>query len=168
MSTNHPKPTGKDRAARNDAAAGSKSAEFHHDAISAAKVFEIALDEVKPAKKNDLIYRPPDPTDPALIGMAREFIDPRIGQLTPVTLTLDNVIISGNRRYAAARLSGLRTIKAVRFPITSDDPRFEELLVHLTTSAKKVPTKSSDRKWFGSTRAMPIAGSFSTARSKRG
>ncbi len=119
----------------------SSKSEFHHGGILADQVFEIALSAVRPAAVNDTVYRPVNLKDPAIIAMAREMLDPTIGQLEPVVLTDDGVLLSGHRRHAARTAAGLPTIKARRFPILSTDPRFPELLVRFNGQREKDPAE---------------------------
>src|SRR5215203_1568308 len=59
---------------------------------------------LKPAKINDVVYKPVRDDDPSIKELAesiREF-----GVKVPLAATLDNVIVSGHRRRAAAILAG--------------------------------------------------------------
>jgi hypothetical protein len=61
------------------------------------------------------------------------------GQVEPVVLTLDNVLLSGHRRRAVALRLGWETLKARRDPIYSTDPQFEKLLVNYNSQRDKSP-----------------------------
>ena len=100
----------------------------------------VAIESIRPAKVNDKVYRPVDPKDPAIIGMAREIANPAIGLLTPIAISSDDVILSGHRRHAACRLAGLTHVTVQRFPILSTEPLFDVLLV----AANRQREKSAD------------------------
>jgi hypothetical protein len=64
------------------------------------------------------------------------------GQLEPIVLTTDNIILSGHRRRAAAMRLGWRTIK-VRYhepPISFGDADFEKVLVSYNRQRDKDPS----------------------------
>jgi hypothetical protein len=84
-----------------------------------------------------VVYGGIDPNDPSLDELVR-LLDAE-GQLEPVVLTLDNVLLSGHRRRAGAIRLGWLTIKARRCPIHSTDPRFEKLLVIYNAQRDKSP-----------------------------
>ncbi len=83
--------------------------------------------DITPARINDSIYRPVDRDDPAVREMAQSIA--RLGLLAPLVLTLDNVILSGHRRYAACQLAGLTHVPYLRSPIHSTAANFPTLLV---------------------------------------
>jgi hypothetical protein len=85
------------------------------------------LSRLRPATVNDRIYKPIAPDDPAVRALA-ESIRQR-GILEPLVITLDEVILSGHRRYAAAQVAGLSRVPVRRHPVYSTDPDFEVLLV---------------------------------------
>ena len=89
---------------------------------------EWGINEVRPSPENDRLYRPVDPKDPdfrTLVESVRAE-----GVLEPITVTLDGWILSGHRRYAAAKLAGLTKIPVKVKPVRRcDDPdRFLVLL----------------------------------------
>lgn len=86
------------------------------------------LDKIQPAPENDTLYKPIDPSDPAIIALAESIRDR--GQLEPIVATQDGYILSGHRRYVACQLAG-KTMVKVRLAMfcRSDDPdRFITLL----------------------------------------
>ena len=100
------------------------------DALDSAKlghvrVFNYPISLIKPSLENDQLYRPIDPDDPEIISLAKS-IKIR-GVKVPFTITLDDFILSGHRRYMAAKLAG-EEIPCLRKSIYHDDPEFLPLL----------------------------------------
>jgi hypothetical protein len=84
------------------------------------------LSEIRPSLKNDQLYRPVDPTDPDFLALEASV---RLnGVLQALIVTLDGYIMSGHRRYAAARSADLDTVPCLTADICHDDPRFLTLL----------------------------------------
>jgi hypothetical protein len=91
------------------------------------KITPRLLSDIKPSPENDKLYRPNDPHDPdfqaflesiRLAGCVREAL----------FVTIDGFIVSGHRRYAAAKIVGLKTVPCRTVQIYHDDPRFLPLL----------------------------------------
>jgi len=78
-------------------------AESGHDPIR-----RIRLDEIRPSPENDRLYRPVDASDPQIVGLAESILQHGIQE--PLLVTRDGWIVSGHRRYAAARLAGLDAV----------------------------------------------------------
>jgi hypothetical protein len=78
----------------------------------------IRLDDIRPSPENDRLYRPVDPEDPQIIRLAESIRD--CGMQEPLLITRDGWIISGHRRYAAARLAGLNAAPCRVEPIYKD------------------------------------------------
>ncbi len=93
--------------------------------------------DIRPATINDVIYKAIDPDDPSLDELAS--LMAAQGQLEPVVLTLDNVLLAGHRRRAVAIRFGWDTLKARRDPIHSTDPQFEKRLVTYNAQRDKSP-----------------------------
>jgi hypothetical protein len=88
----------------------------------------MAIERLKPARVNDRIYKPVDLDDPSILKLGRDMIEK--GQvLEPLVVTIDNTIISGHRRRAAAEVAGFTHVPVRRINITSTDPRFESYLI---------------------------------------
>lgn len=88
--------------------------------------FLLSLKSIKPSPENDKLYRPVNPDDPQTIALAdsiRQF-----GVRETIVLTLDNFIVSGHRRFAAAKLAGLKFVPVRREAIFRDDPDFVRLV----------------------------------------
>jgi hypothetical protein len=76
-----------------------------------------------------LVYRPTDPNDPSIKELARDI--QKRGILEPLVLTKDHFILSGHRRFAAAKLAKLTEVPCRISNITSFDPQFiEQLAAH--------------------------------------
>jgi hypothetical protein len=92
------------------------------------KVGHVPLSAIRPSPENDKLYRPIDPSDPALIALADSIA--KLGILEPLVISTDGYVISGHRRYAAALLAGLESVPCRRVNVRRDrDPeRFLQLL----------------------------------------
>jgi hypothetical protein len=99
------------------------AAKLRHDGI-----IEKRIGEIHPAPENDRLYRPVDPNDPEIIALAESI--KQYGIREPIVITLDGYIVSGHRRYAAAKLAGLKTVVCRVLPIkrTDDIDQFVVLL----------------------------------------
>jgi hypothetical protein len=110
----------------------------HDDAIVVRpRIYTVARLLLKPAWINNQIYKPVDLADPAIVAMAQD-----IGQkgiLEPLVVTLDNVVVSGHRRLAAAEVAGLSMVPVRRLNINSWDDRFPEYLVSFNNQRVKSP-----------------------------
>lgn len=101
------------------------------------EIVEVSLDDIQPATINDVVYGATDPQDPSLDELAHRMTQE--GQLEPVVLTQDGVLLSGHRRRAVAIRLGWRTLKARYHPIRSTDPDFAALLVAWNDQRDKSP-----------------------------
>lgn len=92
------------------------------------RVLDLPLDQVHPSPENDQLYRPVDPEDPEILKLAQSIQAHGIQE--PLLITEDSWIISGHRRYAAARIAGLATVPCRVAPIRkdADHDRFMQLL----------------------------------------
>jgi hypothetical protein len=97
------------------------------DEIGSWSILEYPLAQIRPAKVNDKIYRPVDPKDPSVINLAEQIR--KYGQLEPIVISRDDVIVSGHRRRVASQLAGLLHVKVRRENISSTDPHFPNFLV---------------------------------------
>jgi ParB-like chromosome segregation protein Spo0J len=101
--------------------AATHTAEFDH-----GQILELPPSELRPARLNNVLYRPVDPRDPDIIALAASIREH--GLREPLVVTLDRVILSGHRRHAACRLAGLTAVLCRVEPIASTDPSFLILL----------------------------------------
>jgi len=90
-----------------------RAAELGHDPIRTVR-----LDDIRPSQENDEVYRPVDPSDPQMLDLAESVL--RYGVQEPLLVTGDGWIVSGHRRYAAARLAGLEVVPCRVAPIRKD------------------------------------------------
>lgn len=95
----------------------------------------LPVEDIHPAKQNDAVYRPISTDDPGIQKLVGEI--EKHGLLEPLTITQDRVILSGHRRFAAAKLAGLQELPVRFLDIRSDDPRFLQLLVSFNTQRLK-------------------------------
>jgi ParB-like nuclease family protein len=84
----------------------------------------LPLSAIRPSSANNQIYRPITDADVADLAVSIT----EHGLREPIVVTSDNVILSGHRRYCAARLAGLKEVPCRIEDITSDDVRFLPLL----------------------------------------
>jgi DNA modification methylase len=82
------------------------------------EVFEIALSEIKPHPTSLSIYDyKKNSKDIKVLAKTIE----AVGQLEPIVINQENLIISGNRRYRALLFLGKKTIKAIRTDTTKNE-----------------------------------------------
>jgi hypothetical protein len=81
---------------------------------------------LRPHPLNDRLYRPVSSTDPEIIALADSIR--KHGLREPLVVTLDDVLLSGHRRLAAARLAGLNPVPCRVEKIDSSDPDALRLL----------------------------------------
>jgi hypothetical protein len=111
-------------------------ATFTHDQNShGQQVLDVLVDAITPADVNGDIYRPVDPDDPEIQRLAESIREH--GILHPLVITTDCVILSGHRRYCAAKLAGLDSVPVIFASASSDDPEFIKLLVAANTARDK-------------------------------
>lgn len=103
--------------------------------IDHGPILDIALDEIRPATVNELVYRPIDPEDPDNVKLAESIA--RHGVLTPLVLTTDHVILDGHRRYCAARVAGLAAVPCRVAAVHSGEERFISLLIEYNSQRVK-------------------------------
>src|SRR5262245_49865390 len=89
-------------------------------------ILEKPIGEIHPSPENDRLYKPVDPKDPEIVAMAASI--KQHGLREPIVITLDNYILSGHRRFVAAKLAGLRTVPCRVDPIRRTDDQFVILL----------------------------------------
>jgi hypothetical protein len=92
------------------------------------RVLDLPLDEIRPSPENDQLYRPVDENDPEIVKLAGSI--GLHGIQEPLLITEDHWIISGHRRYAAAKLAGLETLpcRVANIYKYGDHDRFMQLL----------------------------------------
>ena len=108
--------------------------EFDHVPISRRRV-----DSLRPSPENDQLYRPVDTADPdfqALVNSVEEF-----GVREPLTVTRDGWIISGHRRYAAAKEASLEFVPVIVEPIRKDADHDEFLRLLREYNRQRIKTR---------------------------
>jgi hypothetical protein len=102
---------------------GANGAELGHDPIR-----RIPTSEIRPSPENEKLYKPVLKDDPEIIQLS-ESIKKR-GVLEPLVVTLDGFILSGHRRYVAAKMAGLVPVpcRVKQFRRTDDPNEFLRLL----------------------------------------
>lgn len=92
------------------------------------RFLERKVASIQPSPENDQLYRPIDSEDPEVLSLAASI--EQHGVKEPLVITLDGFILSGHRRYAAAKLAGLDTVPCRIEPIrrTDDLDRFVLML----------------------------------------
>ena len=87
-----------------------------------------SVSELRPSPENDRLYRPVDPTDPDVKALAESVR--KHGIKEPLVVTQDGYLLSGHRRWMAARIAGLKEVPCRVEPIrrTDDIDRFIVLL----------------------------------------
>lgn len=105
-------------------------------------VLQVSIFKVFPSPENDQIYRPIDPKDPAIKELAESIR--RNGLLEAIVITADGYIISGHRRYAAAKLVGLSKIPARRLKVSRTKNR--HAFVKLLREHNRQRDKTHDEK----------------------
>ena len=114
-----------------DASGDAEQAEVRHVSLSEqraepGRVFEVELWELTPHPLNEKLYKPVDPDDPEVIALSESIA--KNGVQEPLKITTDDFILSGHRRYAAAKLAGLESVPCISAGIDSHDPKCLPLL----------------------------------------
>lgn len=80
-----------------------------------SKQDRVKLNTIFPSPENDDLYGAIDPKELTLVNLANDIA--RNGIREPLQVSLDDYIVSGHRRYAAAKLVKLRSVPIVRLPL---------------------------------------------------
>lgn len=104
---------------------GDRKAEVGQVSIS-DEITYVPLSRVQPSPQNDRLYKPVNVDDPDF----RTYLEQvRINGITdPIIVTLDYFIVSGHRRFAAAKVLGFPNVPCRIAQIYHNDPRFLILL----------------------------------------
>ena len=79
----------------------------------------VAIDKIEPSPENDDIYGSIDLKDIDLVNLANDIAEN--GLREPIQVSADSFIVSGHRRYAAAKLVGLKKVPFVRLDFCRED-----------------------------------------------
>jgi hypothetical protein len=110
------------------------------DPIQLSDVIEnVPIGQIKPAKINDVMYKPVSLEDPTIIALGEEI--KAKGLLEAIVVTIDNVIVSGHRRRGGCLVAGLSTVPVRRISIASHDPRFPDYLRAFNKQRIKTPAE---------------------------
>ncbi len=93
------------------------------------QIRKVSISAIRPSPENDELYNPAKTDDPEFIALCRDI--KANGILQRPIVTTDGYLISGHRRYAAAKVIGMDTIVVEVDPTTSreaDRERFVQLL----------------------------------------
>jgi len=93
---------------------GAKTQELGH-----VRVFQVPIDSIYPSPENDKVYKPVNSDDPEIRELANSIR--RHGIKEELVVTEDDWILSGHRRYAAAKLAGLADVPVRIEPIRRED-----------------------------------------------
>jgi len=105
-------------------------------------ILTLRLDDIQPSPENDRLYCPVDDSDPQIIRLAESLLD--CGIQEPLLVTSDRWIISGHRRYAAARLAGLACVPCRIAPIYKDSDH--DTFMTLLRECNRQRVKTFDEK----------------------
>jgi ParB-like chromosome segregation protein Spo0J len=97
--------------------------------------------DLEPCPDNASVYREVRPDDPAIRNLAADIR--KLGLLEPIVITMDNVILSGHRRFAACRLAGLVEVPVRRLKVRYAEERDKclRLLVSFNRQRVKNPAE---------------------------
>src|SRR5688572_8301585 len=83
------------------------------------EVEHVPLSQIRPSPENDRLYRPVDLGDPEIVALANSIR--KKGLLEPLVISADGFIVSGHRRFAAATLADLASVRCRRLAIRRED-----------------------------------------------
>jgi hypothetical protein len=104
---------------------------------------EVSISAVEPSPENDKLYEPIRQDDPAFLSFVDNIRVNRI--LDPIVVSADGYIISGHRRYAAAKYLGLKRIPIRIMPnvARSQDPqKFIQMLASFNKQRVKTTAEA--------------------------
>jgi ParB/Sulfiredoxin domain len=123
-----------------------RHASLSEERAEPGRVFEMELWEIAPSPLNEKLYRPiDDPDDPEIIALKESIAEHGVKE--PLIITTDDVILSGHRRYVAAKLAGRESVPCIRVAIDSTTRNFFDCLASVIGSESKLTTKYSAKQW---------------------
>lgn len=90
------------------------------------EIRRVAVDRIRPTPENEQLYRPVDPNDRDVRALAESIREHGVRE--PLVITRDGYILSGHRRWTAAKLAGLHRVPCRTDPITYEDADQDEVL----------------------------------------
>ncbi|MFH1110129.1 MAG: ParB/RepB/Spo0J family partition protein [Planctomycetota bacterium] len=107
---------------------------------TADRVRRVRIDRIRPSEENAQLYRPVDPHDADVQALARSIAEHGVRE--PLVITKDSYLLSGHRRWTAARLAGLKylpcRIEPIRYEDCDSDKVLRLLLEHNRQRVKSV------------------------------
>jgi hypothetical protein len=98
-----------------------------------------SINSIQPSPENDRIYKPVDLDDPSIQALADSISENGIQE--PLVISKDGFIISGHRRFAAAKIAGKKSVPCqVRRDISHGTDEF----IRLLTECNRQRVKSND------------------------
>jgi hypothetical protein len=97
----------------------------------------VPLAKIRPSPENNQLYKPVSSRDPDIRALAKDI--EWDGVLEPLVLSLDNYILSGHRRYVAAKLARLVTVPCRYENVRRGDPEFLDWLRRYNMQRVKGP-----------------------------
>src|SRR5271166_4730794 len=103
------------------------------------KPVHVRVLDIYPCPENESIYAAHSLDDPDIVDLINSIREN--GVLEPLQVSIDNMIISGHRRWFCARMAGLETVPVRRSALSYENGReaFLKLLVEANTQRKKTP-----------------------------
>jgi len=95
----------------------------------------LPVTSIFPSPENDKVYTPVNLDDPEFLRLVESVR--KSGVKVPLVVTLDDYILSGHRRHAAARRAGLQVVPCYRENITRQHPEFVQRLVEYNEQRTK-------------------------------
>jgi hypothetical protein len=103
----------------------------------------IRLYGIYPSPENQRLYRPVTPDDPETISLAHSIRENGIRE--PIVISADHYIISGHRRYVAARMAGLREVPCRQLDVTrGDGEKADDAFIRLLRDYNRQRVKNRD------------------------
>jgi len=103
------------------------------DGIISDEVENVRVETIRPSEKNSHFYNPA--REDRVIELAK--LLRRHGQLEPIVVSNDNVIVSGHTRYKAKLHLNGKLIKIRRADVWEDEPEFVKLLLAFNSTRDK-------------------------------
>ena len=92
---------------------------------AADRLHQVRVDRIRPSPENAQLYRPVDPNDPDVQALSESIREQGVRE--PLVVTEDGYILSGHRRWTAARLASLAQVPCRIEPIRYDDCDSDEI-----------------------------------------
>ncbi len=87
--------------------------------VAASNQISWPIHRPSPSPENDAIYGAISTDDNDLIDLCNDIV--ANGILEPIVVTADGYIVSGHRRFAAAKMAGLKNVPVIRLDVRRDE-----------------------------------------------